>query len=469
MFDEPFAALTAAESSLLFTSCILEHLAGCTRILVTQQLELLERADHIVCMTDAGGILCCGSYAELSSKHPEVFSSISKKRRSLSDVGMHASAAAHFAVPSVTSGIVSFANSAAPRTDSAVYPASAVSPESYKFYLEIIGRNRAIVAGVLVGLSQLSRVLSYLWIAHWVQVAASDPSLQMEYNYYITVFGSLIATSSVLMMLRDACLSVTESQAATRVHSRTLRSLLRAPLSFFSTTPASNMVSHLTVGQDAIDTGLPRAFNFMLNGFTAVLCALLVVTSIAWPFALIPMFIAYYYFKTAQLYRPASRELKRLQATIEPRISSLLSEAYSGSRIIRAFGLVDSFFTEIENRVDALNRVVLPHISVVRWLGVRMELCANLIVTFSCVAAVLAPKYYPGYWPGYAALIGFALSEAFGVKDIVLHSVRCYLCIDSSFFVSNVFVGEPLERIRRLHGRFGLGAAVLPDRTRSAQ
>jgi ATP-binding cassette subfamily C (CFTR/MRP) protein 1 len=435
MFDDPFASLTAAESSQLFTSCILEHLAGRTRILVTHNLDLLEQVDHIVCMTDTGGILCCGSYAEISSRHPEVFSSILKKRRSLSDIGSHV-AGVSSCVPSLASDNASIANVAAPPADPAVLAASSVSPESYKFYLDMIGRNRAIFAGVLVVLLQVSRVLSYLWIAHWVQVIASDPSLQVEYKYFIAVFGILIATSSLLMVMRDVLLSANESQAASRIHLRTLRSILRAPLKFFASTPASNIISHLTVGQDAIDTSLPRTLNLMLNGFTAVLCALLVVTSIAWPFALVPMFIVYYYFKTAQLYRPASRELKRLQATIEPRIHSLLSEAYAGAHIIRAFGLVDNFFTQIENRVDALNRVVLPSISVVRWLGVRMELCANLIVTFACVAAVLAPKYYPGYWPGYAAMIGFALSEAFGVKDIILHSVRRHARIVLSCFES---------------------------------
>lgn len=434
MFDEPFAALTATESSQLFTSCILEHLAGRTRILVTHNLDLLERVDHIVCMSDTGGILCCGSYADITSKHPEVLSSISKTRRSLSDVGMYASASVSSPVPSLASEDASFANVIACKGDSAVHPASSVSPELCKFYLGIIGRNRAIVAGALVMLSQVSRVVSYLWIAHWVQVMATDPLLQVEYRYYIAIFGALIAASSVLMMLRDALLSATESQAASRIHFRTLRGLLRAPLLFLASTPTSNIISHLTVGQDAIDNSLPRTLNFMLHGFTAVVCVMLVVTSIAWPFALIPTFIVYYYFQTAQLYRPVSRELKRLQVTIEPRINSLLSEAYAGAHIIRAFGLVDSFFTEIENRVDALNRVVLPNISVVRWLGVRMELCANLIVTFSCVAAVLAPKYYPGYWPGYATLIGFALSEAFGIKDIILHSVRCHACINSSCF-----------------------------------
>lgn len=425
MFDEPFASLTATESSQLFTSCFLEHLAGRTRILVTNRLDLLDQVDHIVCMTDAGGILCCGSHADISSRHPELFSSMSKKRHSLSlsDAASPMFAlASSSAPPSDSSSFAYVAPLSSPAEDAA---AKFSSPDLLKFYAGAVGRHRAVAAGLLLALSHISRVLSYLWIAHWVQAVQADTSAETQFNYYITVFGSLIAASSALMLLRDAMLFASESKASSFLHLTTLRTLMRAPLSFFATTSANGIIAHLTTGQDAIDAALPRALNNTANGLTMVSCVLVAVSSVAWPFVLVPVFIAYFYLKSSQSYRPLSRELKRLQAAIEPRMYSLLSEAYAGARIIRAFGLVDSFHTEIENRVDAFNRVVLPSISVVRWLGVRMELCANLIVTFSCIAAVFAPKYHPGYLPGYAAFIGFALSEAFGAKDTLLHSVRC--------------------------------------------
>jgi ABC-type multidrug transport system fused ATPase/permease subunit len=430
MFDDPLAPLSSAEASLVFSSCFLEHLAGSTRILVTHKLDVLERVDHIVCMTDEGGILCCGNYADISSRHPEVFSSLIKKRRSLSDSSGSPAAVALAAAAASLIVERSHAGDAAPPPSNAPDKvSSSVTRGTYKFYVEAMGRNCAFAVVSLGALAQVSRVLSYLWIAHWVQANRSDPLAQADWNYYVTIFGLLIASSAVLMMLRDAALYVAEVRAAGSLHARTLRSLLRAPLSFFASTPASSVISHLTVGQDAIDSALPRFFNIVYNGSTAVLCAMLTVTAIAWPFVLLPLPILYFFYKTAQCYIPMSGELKRLQATVEPRINSLLSEAHAGAHIIRAFGLVDSFFIEIENRVDALNRVALPAISVKRWLGVRMELCANFIVTFSCLAAVFAPMYHPGYVSSYAALIALALSEAFAVKDVVLNSVRCCVCM----------------------------------------
>ena len=466
MFDEPFASLTASESSQLFTSCFLEHLAGRTRILVTNRLDLLDQADNIVCMTDAGGILCCGSLADISSKHPELLSSMSKKRHSLSlsDASSMFAAASSSVPPSDGSSFAYVAPLSSPAEDEA---AKCSTPDLLKFYAGAIGRRRAVAAGLLVALSQISRVFSYLWIAHWVRAVQADSSEEAHFNYYITVFGCLIAASSALMLLRDAVLFVSESKASTYLHSRTLRSLMRAPLSFFATTPATGIISHLTAGQDALDAALPRALNITANGLTVVSCVLIVVSSVAWPFVLVPVFIAYFYLMSSQSYRPLSRELKRLQAATEPRIYSLLSEAYAGARIIRAFGLVGSFHTEIEGRVDAFNRVALPSISVVRWLGVRMELCANLIVTFSCIAAVFAPKYHPEYLPGYAAFIGFALSEAFGVKDTLLHSVRycsvrARVCMFALLFHARVCVCLRYCSMRALVFMFGCLRSPVP-------
>ena len=180
MFDDPLAPLSPAEASHVFSSCFLEHLAGSTRILVTHKRDVLERVDYIVCMTDEGDVLCCGSYADISSKHPEVFLSLIKKRRSLSDV--------------------------------------------------LCGCNgqELCVCGCFI---RRARGLSGPILPVDCTLGASQPlrprrSSGMELFHY-RCFGLLVALSAVLMMLRDDALYVAEVRAAGSLHARTLRSLLR--------------------------------------------------------------------------------------------------------------------------------------------------------------------------------------------------------------------------------------------------
>jgi len=159
MFDDPLAPLTSAEASHVFSSCFLEHLADRTRILVTQRLDVLERADHIVCMTDEGGVLCCGSYVDISSKHPEVFSSLIKKRRSLSlDPSAFPAAAAAAAAAAASSLTVDRSHPADAAPSSSGAPdkaASCVTRETHKFYVDAMGRNYSFAVVLLGVLAQV--------------------------------------------------------------------------------------------------------------------------------------------------------------------------------------------------------------------------------------------------------------------------------------------------------------------------
>jgi ABC-type multidrug transport system fused ATPase/permease subunit len=134
----------------------------------------------------------------------------------------------------------------------------------------------------------------------------------------------------------------------------------------------------------------------------------------------------------AVYYRSTGRELKRLQSVVTSPIYSLFSEACAGAPVIRAFGLVDSFYSQIENRVDALNRVTLSFYSANRWLSIRLELCGNCIATFSSLAAVTAPLYFASFNADYAVLIAFALSQALSITNTLGWSVRMWSDVEGS-------------------------------------
>jgi ABC-type protease/lipase transport system fused ATPase/permease subunit len=76
MFDDPLSAVDSHVGAHMFSACFLHHLSGTTRILVTHKIEVLHQVDHIICMTDEGSIRCSGSFAEISSKHPEILNHI---------------------------------------------------------------------------------------------------------------------------------------------------------------------------------------------------------------------------------------------------------------------------------------------------------------------------------------------------------------------------------------------------------
>ena len=64
LLDDPLSALDAKVSRAVFKACIKGALASCTRILVTNQLQYVPEADHVVVLKD-GGIAQQGGYREL--------------------------------------------------------------------------------------------------------------------------------------------------------------------------------------------------------------------------------------------------------------------------------------------------------------------------------------------------------------------------------------------------------------------
>ncbi len=63
------------------------------------------------------------------------------------------------------------------------------------------------------------------------------------------------------------------------------------------------------------------------------------------------------------------------------------TESLNGVACLRAFKLVQQFQASSQERIDNLNRVFWPMICCNRWLGLRLELCGNLLV--SCSARML--------------------------------------------------------------------------------
>ena len=145
-----------------------------------------------------------------------------------------------------------------------------------------------------------------------------------------------------------------------------------------------------------------------------------------------------------------------MQSVVTSPIYSLFAATCAGTTVIRAYGLVDAFYSQIEDKVDALNRVTLSFYSANRWLSIRLELCGNCISTFSSLAAVLAPLYLASFSTDYALLIAFALSQALSVTNTLGWSVRMWSDVEGSM--------NSVERAEEYVKLEPEAAAHVPDR-----
>jgi ABC-type multidrug transport system fused ATPase/permease subunit len=141
--------------------------------------------------------------------------------------------------------------------------------------------------------SQVSRVIPDWWISYWV----SNLQELSEWRFYITIFAVLVAASGVLLCLRDSVLAFAELKASSVLHNRMLKSLFRAPVSFFDSTPQGRIINRFSADQDTLDVALPRNLNSLYACLCVVISTVVTIVAITWPFVVVLIPLTYVFNK----------------------------------------------------------------------------------------------------------------------------------------------------------------------------
>ncbi|PIN05136.1 putative ABC-type transport, ATPase component/CCR4 associated factor [Handroanthus impetiginosus] len=135
-------------------------------------------------------------------------------------------------------------------------------------------------------------------------------------------------------------------------------------------------------------------------------------------------------------YQKSAGELMRINGTTKAPVMNYASETALGVATIRAFRMVDKFFSNYLKLVDTDAKVFLCSTATLEWLVLRTEALQNLTLFTAAILLVLAPKGYIA--PG---LVGLSLSYAFALTGTQVFLSRWYSSL-SNYIVS-------VERIKQ--------------------
>jgi len=228
----------------------------------------------------------------------------------------------------------------------------AVTKEIYLTYLRELRYPMLALICVIGMASQGARNGNDWWLTRW----ASAPDRE-RVKFYLGIYALSNVGSSVLFLIRDVTLMLTELQASSALHKRMLDAVMQAPMNFFDSTPVGRVLNRFSNDQESLDSTLPRTLNQLFS------CALRVAGTIAMICFVNPIFIVallpvgYLYWIAQQYYAKSSRELKRIESTAKSPLYSHFGESISGSSIIRASGQDCRFRQENCERVNELNKL----------------------------------------------------------------------------------------------------------------
>ncbi|KAL6604391.1 hypothetical protein LY90DRAFT_663298 [Neocallimastix californiae] len=431
LMDDPLSAVDAHVSRALFDNCILGALADKTRVLVTHQLHVLPRVDYIIVMK-GGRIEEQGEYNELMQKDGE-FSRLMHTYGGIddSDDNLDSNDSSNEEVMSVETDIepkeidvdetvVEKKEEKEEKTKGRALmtkeerATGSVDKRVYKDYLKAAG---GIIIGILILIAvviiQVSKLGNDMWLVFW-----TEDRFKWATTSYIIVYLIWNVSQILLNVFYSIFMSFNGFRASKRIHRDAISRVIRAPISFFDTTPLGRIINRFSKDQDSLDGMLFMAIQGLINSVATTittLCFMLYAAPI-FGVALIPLLILYYFVQ--KYYISTSREIKRLESLARSPLFANFTETLQGLPTIRAYSEQERFTRHNQDLVDGNNRPFYLQFIAQRWLGVRLECIGSFLVLFDGIAGLfLKDSLTP-------SLLGLSLSYALQVTSSLNGVIR---------------------------------------------
>lgn len=265
----------------------------------------------------------------------------------------------------------------------------------------------------LFATSQAASVLSDLTLADW-----SNHKKEVSESSYVLRYGVLVGIAGVLFLVRVLAVAGSTTRASKRLHDDLFKGLMRAPLSFFDSTPSGRVLNRCSKDQEIADSTLPGVIQDIFACTVTVLGTVLLICYLA-PVAIFPIIaVAAFFFFVQVYYLRASRVLKRGESTSRSPMYSHVTECLNGITTIRAYKHQTRFEQECYATVDANVRYYFYSFAVNRWLGVRTEIIAVAVVFVASVIALFLRDQLG------AGLVGLAVTSTLSLSASLNWMVR---------------------------------------------
>ena len=410
LMDDPLSAVDAHVGRHIFDNAILGLLGNKCRILATHQLWVLNRCDRIVWMEN-GRIQAVGTFDNLMRDHKgfqalmETTAAEKKEDKDEDEKGPKKDDQQE-KKKKKTKG--------AALMQQEERGVSSVPWSVYSAYIRSSGSilNAPLVIFILI-LSQGANITTSLWLTYW-----TSDKFGLSNGTYIGIYAALGALQALLMYAYSVLLSILGTKSSKGMLRDAVTRVLRAPMSFFDTTPMGRITNRFSRDVDVMDNNLTdsiRMYSFTIAMVTSIF-ALIIAFFHFFAVALVPLYVAFVL--AASYYRSSAREVKRYESVLRSHVFAKFGEGLTGVASIRAYGLKKHFVNELRRSVDEMNAAYYLTFSNQRWLSVRVDTIANALV-FTVGILVVTSRFSVN-----PSIGGLVLSYILGIVQMLQFGVR---------------------------------------------
>ena len=267
-------------------------------------------------------------------------------------------------------------------------------------------------------------------------IAADSQYQNQSETFYIVGYLVIAVLVGVVTFVRSFGLAAFGVRSSFQLHRNVLRSVLRAPMSFFDTTPTGRILSRFSKDMFVIDNEVANfvdVFLWIILQLGVVVITIVVVTP--W-FAIALPILLFLYIYAMNYFRRVSRETKRLESISRSPVYSMFSETLGGLSTIRAYSKQDAFTSSFDSLLDTNTQTIYCNKAADRWLATRLESIAALVVglaAFFATQVVLGSGASVGTnTSSFASLAGISLSYAVTATGMMQYVVRAFAQVEAA-------------------------------------
>ncbi|RDW67218.1 Metal resistance protein YCF1 [Aspergillus mulundensis] len=243
----------------------------------------------------------------------------------------------------------------------------------YKYYIQAVHPWNAVIFIVTCALFVIGLSLPQFVVRWWLQT--SDEYTVSHRAQYLGIYAALAGLA--VLSLAVSAWQLTErmlARASTHFHSTLLSTILRAPLSLFSTTDTGTIINRFAQDLQLADMELPLAlFNTTVELLQCIAQLIIIAVASKYIGIALPALLLVFWL-VQKFYLRTARQLRLLDIEAKAPLFSRFLEILSGLVTIRAFGWQADFEARNRAAFDASQKPFYLLFCVQRWLNLVLDL-----------------------------------------------------------------------------------------------
>ncbi|MBA0824858.1 hypothetical protein Goarm_021496 [Gossypium armourianum] len=422
--DDPFSAVDAQTATSLFNEYVMRALSDKTVLLVSHQVEFLPAFNSIL-LISGGEIIEAGTYDQLlasSQKFQDLVNVHNNTIGSEMDVSYSSNGRVMASKDVIKNVHVKEEPIMATGEQLIKEEERETGDTGLKPYLQYLRHNKGFLYFTLAILFHVAFIIGQLVQSYWL--AAELQSSEVSSKELLTVFTVIGFSLAIFLLLRSFYVVLLGRGASESIFSTLLKSLFRAPMSFYDSTPVGRILSRVSSDLSIIDLDMAFKLSITVGTTMNTYFSFFVLAVLAWPVAFVIIPMVYLTILLQRHYYASAKELMRITGTTKSSVASHLAESIAGAMTIRAFGGEDRFFLKNMNLIDANASPDFYTFVANEWLIQRLEILCAIVLSSTALSMTLI---YLG--PSASGLIGMALSYGLSLNVFLVVSVKnqCFL------------------------------------------